>query len=1191
MFLKRLDLIGFKSFAERVSVEFVPGVTAVVGPNGSGKSNVIDAVRWVLGEQSAKSLRGGKMEDVIFGGSDTRKPLNFAEVTLTLENEDGKLPIDYQEVSVTRRVYRSGDSEFYINKQACRRKDIVELFMDSGLGKEAFSIISQGKVEEILNSKAEERRTIFEEAAGVLKYKTRKKKAEAKLTETQENLNRVSDIIFELEGRIDPLRIQASIARDYLEQKEALKNYEIAVTVHEIEELHGKWENLSAWLAEHQDQEGALATEIKKSEAHLEEKKNQLGALDESISDLQNVLLAATEELEKLEGRKEVLKERKKNATQNKAQLERNIKEAADTLSALSKNKNRLLEEMEENRRAEAALKENVKNKHALLAQFNVNIDEKIESLKSDYIELLNEQASGKNERNYLQQQLKQSAVRIQKLDSDNQKYVEERKTIRARKKEAHARCNQLVQKLEDEVAAFREKQRQLEAANNRYQKQESNLYKAYQYLQKAKSRKETLEEMEEDYTGFYQGVRAVLKARTKELDGIEGAVAELIQVPGTYEKAVETALGAAMQHVVVETEHHGRRAIEFLKQRKAGRATFLPLNIIRPKMIPAAQLNPLRSEDAFIGIADGLVHTDERYRTIISNLLGNVVIARDLKGANKLAKLLSYRYRIVTLDGDVVNPGGAMTGGASKQGGISLLSRKGELESLKEKLADMEAKTLELEANVKSLKSEAERKAEELEEARKRGEDLRLQEQGARAEMQRLELAEKNMNEHLLVYDMEKSEAEENNRSVTKRISEIEAMLASRTEDCRRLEAEIEALSLKKNDDTTTKTQLQGELSDLKAKLAVEAEKSARNREELEKLNQSIKEWSERKESYEDQYRFLMDEQTHHHTSESELIAAAEQKARDKNDTLAFISIRREERLRMQAEIEDAELALKELKRRQKGLLVAIQDEEVKANRLEVELENRLRRLREEYTLSYEAAKEAYPLQVSIEEARKKVKLIKLAIDELGTVNLGAIEEYDRVSERYQFLKEQESDLLEAKDTLGQVILEMDEEMIRRFDANFKAIRHEFEPIFRELFGGGRADLRLTDPKDLLNTGVEIVAQPPGKKLQNLGLLSGGERALTAIALLFAILRIRPVPFCILDEVEAALDEANVYRFSKYLKQFSRETQFIVITHRKGTMEEADVLYGVTMQESGVSKLVSVKLEESADLVGQVSS
>ncbi|MCM3022464.1 chromosome segregation protein SMC [Heyndrickxia ginsengihumi] len=1188
MFLKHLDVVGFKSFAERISVEFVPGVTAVVGPNGSGKSNVIDAVRWVLGEQSAKSLRGGKMEDVIFAGSESRKPLNFAEVTITLNNEDHTLPIDYQEVSVTRRVYRTGDSEFFINKQACRLKDIIDLFMDSGLGKEAFSIIGQGKVDEILNSKAEERRKIFEEAAGVLKYKTRKKKAEVKLTETQDNLNRVNDIIYELESQVEPLKIQASIAKDYLEQKEELKNYEVAVMVHEIEELHHNWEQLQEKIEVNRNYEGQFASNIKKDEANIEKLRDQMAALDESINDLQNVLLTATEELEKLEGRKEVLKERKKNAHQNKEQLEQNIKEASENVAHLKEQKERIEKELADNEAAAVILKEELKEKTERLSQFNIDIDEKIDSLKSDYIELLNEQATGKNEKHYLEQQLQQHVQRIQKLNEDNQKYVDDRKRIQHEKEQMAASLKQIGAEIEQQVVEFRDEQRHLESLKNQYQKQQSTLYQAYQIVQKAKSRKETLEEMEEDYTGFYQGVREVLKARNTKLEGIEGAVAELIQVSKSYEKAIEIALGGAMQHIVVQSELYGRKAIEFLKKNRYGRATFLPLNVIKPKTVPSNQLNLIRSHTAFIGVASDLVDVPETYRSIIGNLLGNVIVAQDLQGANEIAKALQYRYRLVTLEGDVVSPGGAMTGGATKQGNVSLLSRKGELEDLKEKLIVMEEKTVALEETVKSLKRKVAEEEEKLEQLRMYGEQLRLQEQNQQSELKRIELEEKNLNDRLMLYDMEKSESEAQIETIHKRIDEINALLASSMEQSKQLELEIQSLTSKKQDDTTSKAQLQDELSDLKAKLAVKHEQVSRTRDELERTSQSLEEWLARKHHFEDQFHFLVNEVSNNHTTEEELAIAAEKKLIDKQDTVSLISMRREERLQLQAKLEDLELNLRELQRQQKGVLEAIQDQEVKLNRLDVELENRLNRLREEYTLSFEAAKLEYTLSMPIEEARKKVKLIKLSIDELGTVNLGAIEEYERVAERYQFLKEQQTDLAEAKETLVQIIDEMDEEMVRRFDETFRAIRAEFNPTFAELFGGGQADLKLTEPKDLLNTGVEIVAQPPGKKLQNLGLLSGGERALTAIALLFAILRVRPVPFCILDEVEAALDEANVFRFSKYLKQFSQDTQFIVITHRKGTMEEADVLYGVTMQESGVSKLVSVRLEESDHLVGQ---
>jgi chromosome segregation protein len=1190
MFLKRLDIIGFKSFAERISVDFVAGVTAVVGPNGSGKSNIIDAIRWVLGEQSAKSLRGAKMEDVIFGGSDTRKSLNFAEVSLTLNNEDNKLPLEYNEVSVTRRVNRSGDSEFYINKQSCRLKDIVDLFMDSGLGREAFSIISQGKVEEILNSKAEERRTIFEEAAGVLKYKNRKKKAEAKLNETQENLNRVNDILHELESQVEPLKIQASLAKDFLDKKEELKNVEVALTVKEIEVLHENWEHLNGQLELHQDQELALSAKLQKEEADLTEMRDQLSALDESVSDLQNVLISATEELEKLEGRKEVLKERKKNANHNRDQLERNIIETKERLEKLELQKTVLRDEYDKNVEEAAQLKKRLKERNDQLNKFNINIEETIDTLKGDYIELLNEQASGKNELNFLEQQLKVQSRKSYKLDEDNKKYIEQRQLIQEEKLNAGKKLIAVKKELEEQVHDFQNNQKQLESLKNQYQKQETTLYQAYQYLQKAKSRKETLEEMEEDYTGFFQGVREVLKAKNSTLRGVEGAVAELIQVPKDYESAIDTALGGAMQHVVVISEEHGRIAIQFLKKNRYGRATFLPLNVIKARTMPLPQLEIIQGHEAFVGIAADLIQVDKKYQAIIANLLGNVVITKDLQGANKIAKLLQYRYRLVTLDGDVINPGGSMTGGTTKQTNSSLINRKGELEELKVKLFSMEEKTSQLEQLVKSIKQDVINKENFIEDMRKQGEQLRFKEQELKAELRQIELAEKNMNERLMIYDMERSESLTTAETVESRMSELQAQLQMISEKIIQLDKEIEELTLKKNDDITSKDALLSEISDLKAMLAVKNEQLVTSRENVDRVQSEYDETLLKSNSFTEELNWLESEMSNNYSGEEELSIAAEKKRLDKHETTKFISMRREERVHLQTKLEDMELNLKELKRQHKGLVVVLKDEEVKINRLDVDLENRLNRLREEYLLTYEAAKIDFSLNITLEEARKKVKLIKLAIEELGTVNIGAIEEYDRVSERYNFLKEQQTDLLEAKGTLFQVIGEMDEEMKRRFEETFDAIRFHFEPIFQALFGGGRAELKLTDPNDILNTGVDIVAQPPGKKLQNLGLLSGGERALTAIALLFSILKVRPVPFCILDEVEAALDEANVFRFSKYLKQFSQETQFIVITHRKGTMEEADVLYGITMQESGVSKLVSVRLENTKELVSEAT-
>lgn len=1185
MFLKRLDVVGFKSFAEKISIDFVPGVTAVVGPNGSGKSNVTDAVRWVLGEQSAKSLRGAKMEDIIFSGSDTRKALNFAEVSLTLDNETNSLPIDFHEVSVTRRVYRSGESEFFINNQGCRLKDIIDLFMDSGLGREAFSIISQGKVEEILSSKAEERRVIFEEAAGVLKYKTRKRKAESKLAETQDNLNRVHDILHELEGQVEPLKIQSSLAKEFLAKKDELEQIEVALTVYEIEELHKKWEKLSQELEKHNEMEQQMAGQLQDREAHLKKLRDSLATLETSINGLQEILLNASEELEKLEGRKEVLKERKKNAAQNKSQLEKAIVEGEAAVERLSLQKERETEILHALNLEVKGISETLHEKQKSLGLFNSDIEAVIEAKKSDYIEWLNKQASAKNEKQYLLQQLAQQEHKNAKLDMENEKFLTERMEITAKKMEYSQLMDNMTKQLEEHVTYFRNQQNKLNAAKDTYQKQETTLYKAYQFLQQAKSRKELLEEMEDDYAGFFQGVKEVLKAK-ETLRGIEGAVAELIKVPKEYETAIETALGGAMQHVVVEREEHAREAISFLKKNRYGRATFLPLSVIKAREISANQLSMLKSHSAFVGTGSSLIQYDDKHAAIAENLLGTVIITTDLKGANDLAKMMQHRFRFVTLEGDIVNPGGSMTGGALKQKTTSLLSRKTELEELQQKLAAMEVKTNQLEKQVKQLKVDVGVQEQTLEQTRKTGERLRLQEQTLKGELREVELQERNVNERLHLYDLDKNSYLEEQQQKTARLEELEELLESCKSEIDGLDRLISEMTEQKQSQQSSKESLAEETNELRVMLASKRGQLQNQKEKMERIESDLSKESSRLAENKDDLGLLTNEMTDSSSGEESLEDMAQQKLLDKNGAIEGITIKKQEKNELLMEVETLELSLKEENRLYRGIVEVMKDEEVKLTRLDVELENRLDHLREEYTLSFEGAKEQYPLMMPADEAQKRVKLIKLAIEELGTVNLGAIDEYARVAERYEFLLSQKEDLQQAKDTLFQVIDEMDDEMKRRFADTFYSIRKEFEQVFKALFGGGRAELKLTNPDDLLNTGVDIIAQPPGKKLQNLSLLSGGERALTAIALLFSILKVRPVPFCILDEVEAALDEANVVRFSQFLRKFSRETQFIVITHRKGTMEEADVLYGITMQESGVSKLVSVRMEESENFM-----
>lgn len=1186
LFLKRLEAIGFKSFADRISIDFVPGMTAIVGPNGSGKSNITDAIRWVLGEQSVKSLRGAKMEDIIFSGSESRKPLNVAEVTLTLDNSDQFLPLEYEEVSVTRRVYRSGDSEFFINKQPCRLKDIVDLFMDSGVGREAFSIISQGKVEEILSSKAEDRRMIFEDAAGVLKYKMRKKKAEHKLSETEDHLQRVQDILHELNQQLEPLKQQASIAKEYMEKKEQLQTYEVGLIVHEIEQLHEKWEALKAQLALHQQNEMDLATTLQKEEAHIAKLRHELTALDESIDGLQQVLLLVSEELEKMEGKKQLLKERKNNAHKQQQQMEQTMAQLAErerSLEAMIAEKKKLLQQLQTDVQA---LQAELKEKNSVLSAYGPKAEAEIERLKSEYIDLVHEQATLKNERMHIETQLQKNEEKQRQLIAANDEHIRAYEHIVEQWEQKQQLVRELQQRMTNQEKTIQTEEQQLTVRKEQYRKKEATLYEAYQYVQKIKSKKEMLEAMQQEYAGFFQGVKEVLKAKDR-LSGIHGAVVELMTVPSELETAIEVALGGAAQHIVVENEQSAREAIQFLKRNAYGRATFLPLNVIQRKTLPSSVRADIAKHPAYVGVASELISYEATYEQVMTNILGTVIITRDLKGANELARQLQYRYRLVTLEGDVVNPGGAMTGGTVNKQTSSLLSRARELEEVTASWRDAERKTLELEQLVQREKeaiaqAEQQRTAlyAELEANR-----IALQEE--KSAWMELDLRKKHMDERLAVYRYERQTLEEEKQELTARLHHVEQLLEALQQKIADIDEQVKQWTEKKQLEQQSKEQMQEQLTAVKVALA---EKQEHVRNEEQHVRRLIEEWEETKRTraqMEDECNQLLYHMNEQAEDEQQLERICEEKMKQKEETIQLITSRREQRLDYQTKLEQLEKEMKELKRQHKQLTDTLKDEEVKLARFDMELDHLLNRLREEYKLSFEAAKEAFPLTISAQEARKKVKLIQLAIDELGTVNLGAIEEYERVSERHRFLTEQKEDLQRAKDTLYQVIDEMDDEMKRRFATTFEQIRAQFARVFVELFGGGKADLQLTDPNDLLHTGVDIVAQPPGKKLQHLSLLSGGERALTAIALLFAILNVRPVPFCVLDEVEAALDEANVQRYAKYLKKFSDDTQFIVITHRKGTMEEADVLYGVTMQQSGVSKLVSVRLEEAAGKKG----
>ena len=1180
MFLKRLEVMGFKSFADRIGIDFVPGVTAVVGPNGSGKSNVTDAIRWVLGEQSAKSLRGGKMEDVIFAGSDSRKPLNFAEVTLVLDNTDGRVPLDYSEISVTRRVFRSGESAYLLNKQNCRLKDITDLFMDSGLGKEAFSIISQGRVDEILNSKAEERRSIFEEAAGVLKYKQRKKKAEIKLNETDENLNRVLDILHELDGRMEPLQMQASAAKDFLDMSGELKDADIALLAFDAGRLELELKQCSNDAAEQSIKEREFAVTITEKEQTVSNIRRVIAELDIEIDSEQSSLIEASSQTEKWEGRKLLMSEKKHNADRQVNQLQSSLEAELAENQVLAVKHDEQAKLLVERQADQEKIRDAIRQLEEQLSRTPADIENEIESFKSNYIELMNEQATVRNELKNIDLQEQQLSDSTDRIALQQKNFNSELEKLEKQKEGASRKYEAIKTLLEEKRRLYRETETDYLQIKAVFDKKQNMLHQAYQSQKQLESRIQTLQELEADFSGFFQGVREVLQARKSgQLAGIVGAVAEIAQVGQEYAKAIETALGASSQHIVVGNEENARQAISFLREKKAGRSTFLPMTIMQPRNIPEHTLSSIRQHPSFIDIAFQLMEYDSAYSMIIENLLGNVIIADDLKGATAIAKLTGNRFRVVTLDGDVVNAGGSMTGGANKTQ-ASFFTRKAELEQLLIQSIELKKTITHAEKTMKTDQSEVHNKERKLNDLRSEGEQYRDLESERAMTLREINAVLNTTADRFKLFQAEQKNKDSDIDAVTIRKETAADRLSEITAELTSTSARIEELTQFKQQNENARDAVLVKFADHKSQLAV-------MKERVTQLTESEAELLIRKNKSDDkltelrsQLDWLQSEEAAKVYSDEEILSEIKKWSHKKQKGLQKISQLKERRIQNQSQLTLLEQELKEIQRLHKGFVEAIRICEVKTTRLDVQIQNSVSQLEENYQLTFAQAIQ-FELAEEEEVVRKKVKLLKQSIEELGSVNISSIEEFEHVAERHNFLTEQRNDLNEAKETLWTVIKEMDDEMTTRFDETFHAIRTHFQRVFKELFGGGSADLVLTNPVDMLSTGVEIIAQPPGKKLQNLSLLSGGERALTAIALLFSILNTRPVPFCILDEVEAALDESNVVRYSQYLKKFSEDTQFIVITHRKGTMEGADVLYGITMQESGISKLVSVKLQE----------
>ena len=979
MYLKEIKAVGFKSFAEKIDIEFTSGISGIVGPNGSGKSNVVDAVRWVLGEQSVKQLRGsGSMSDVIFSGSKSRKAANYASVTLIFDNTDKYLNIDFDEVAIKRTIYKSGENDYSINNEKCRLKDILELLMDTGAGKESFNIISQGDIGNILSSKAEDRRVIFEDAAGVLKYKKRKDEALRKLSKTHDNLDRVNDIIEELKVNVEPLKKQSEKAKIYKEDKKKLENVEIALIVNDVEKYNFDYKYSKEKVSTLTDKIASMLSSSSKEQALVEQIKNKINKLNNEIYQKQQDLIEISSRCEKLQGEKNLISERSKYDS-NDVKLHDNI----------------------------------------------LSLKEKLLDVDKEISLITNEMTINDDDNKKIGEELNEIIIKLQNFDKDKFKISNE--------------LNQKVRKITE-----------------------------------LKHKKEVLTNSIDNNSLLPYGVKNVLN--NPKLIGIHGAFGKLIEYEERYSLAIDVALSSASSFIVCDNENNAKDAINYLKQNHLGRATFMPLSVIKPRNIDQENYNKIKNEDNFIDVAANLIKCDSKYKSVTLNLLGNVIIVKDIDSANKIAKVISNRYRIVTLDGEVVNTSGSITGG-NVQNKNSILNEKYELEN-----------TIKLISKVQDEINELENRINEIDELFSNVDDKKKSLLiTSNSNLEVIKNEKNRLNELNVKKELISKELNNNLNVVNNVLTNEEEEILNRYYE-----------SLKEKDNKTLEIEeTKKELENIKEELA--------NNESLLKINNS-------------EYNKLNNE---------------------------------------------------------------LKEHEIKINRLDVKLDNLLNTLSEEYSISYEYAKANYILEMEIDDARVLVSKLKSEIKSLGPVNLGSIEEYERVSERYEFLIKQKEDLIKAEDMLLEIIKEMDEVMKEKFSETFKIIQEEFKNTFRELFGGGNAELKLTDPDNLLETGIDIVALPPGKKLQHISLLSGGEKTLTAISLLFAILKTRPVPFCLLDEVEAALDEVNVDNFGKFLSTFRNKTQFIVITHKKKTMEYADVLYGITMQESGVSKLVSVKLEE----------
>ena len=1182
MYLKRLELQGFKSFADKTILELMPGITTVIGPNGSGKSNISDAIRWVLGEQSMKSLRGTKSLDIIFAGTQNRKSLGFAEASLVFDNSDGALPIEYTEVTVTRKIYRSGETGYYINKVPCRLKDVLELFMDTGIGKDGYSIIGQGKIDEILSNKSEDRRHIFEEAAGIVKYRTRKQESEKKLEHTKLNLLRINDILTEIEGNLEPLQMQADKAKKYLNLREELKNIEIGLFVYNIEkykqDLEKVVQDIEIMQSQCNDEEGRL----ERVKILKEELKSSIDEITETIENMSNIGFESQKQIEQLNSDINVAKTRIANNNENNDRYLKEIEEQNVKIQELK-------DEIEQKEAKKDNLKQNKEKFEKELNEKQAELDKLTEKLSSKELEIegykhtVEENTDKKYE---LQSEINAQNINYQNFEKrqaqikqEMQSTISELDGTRLNKEDIAKQFNEIENKKNKAQNSLNEVAKQREEANQKIKSFESNINILSSEMRIKESRLKFLIETEKEKEGYIKSVKSLLKdcENIKELGkGMNGVLANIIEVPDDLQTAIEMCLGASLQNIVTETETDAKRLVEHLRKNNLGRASFLPISSVKGKKLDKIKGN----ESGVIGIASDLVKYNKKYEQIILNLLGRTVIVDNMDTAIKVAKQNGYTFRIVTTEGDLINPSGAITGGSVAKKTVNILGRGKEIEKLEKEIKDLKQKIEKLENDKQNYEESIEGILELSANLEKELQEIDItyatEKQKVISINENIEKLEKRLNrlkEEQANLEKQKEEAVSTKGDLQVEINKI----VEQNEELSKIITEFAELN---KDDQKYIDDLNFDITNLKISVSSFDESEASIQEIQERINQELENAHISIENKNAQIEQIKKDNENLEKSIEETLQKIEEVKKSVNNSSSKIEELKKERAqkseklsKQEDEITDKFKVIEDLK----GQLVKL---DVKKTKIEEDINGIINKMWEEYELTPNNA-EQYQKPENVALTQRRVNNLRTEIRELGSVNVDSIEEYKNLKDRYDFMSEQRLDLENTMSKLRKVISDMTQIMKEQFKEKFKVINKNFGEVFAELFGGGKAELTLEDEENILECGIEITVQPPGKKLQNMMLLSGGEKAFTAIALLFAILKINPAPFCVLDEIEAALDDVNVFRYADYLKKFTDHTQFLVITHRKGTMEVADTVYGVTMEESGISKLLSMKLKQ----------